>query len=286
VRMEPSPKFALVNLALAWAGKTAVPLDPNLSDAELAKQRAACGVEAVITDIPRLSAIARAMATFALRWLPSSLTTAAHHHTDVIVPADEPVAFSYSNIQANITGLQEVFALGPQDAMTARVSTSDPLTFIQALWWPLLSGTPLRYEKSDGPRGSITVVKQREERFVINHDNAYVRAEMGGAVCVNTADVHYGNEIQRGSKSESMGRPLPGVAVRVVDPATGERVGPEKPGVLQIEAASMGGKINTNSIQDWFNTGDRVSLDAAGFLTRCNLSGAAGVSISERSKKE
>ncbi len=277
VRIELSPLFALVNLALAWAGKTVVLLDPALSDDELAKRRAAANVATVVTEIPKIGVLGKIFATFALRFFPTAVTTKTHNPLAAIIFGPDKISFNTSEIQSNITALQEVFALGSADKMNANVALSDPLTLIQALWWPLLAGAPVHYEKNGGAKGSITVEKEGATRFVLNHDNAYVSTEMGGAVCVNTADVRYGkNEFQAGTKPGSMGRPLPGVTVRVVDTQTGQQLAPGQPGALQIKRFS----------DEWIPTGECAAIDIDGFVDRCNLSNPGGVPIDGRSNKE
>jgi acyl-[acyl-carrier-protein]-phospholipid O-acyltransferase/long-chain-fatty-acid--[acyl-carrier-protein] ligase len=278
VRIAPSPLFALAQLALTWAGKTVVTFDPDTPDDEFARQRAATGVNVVVTDVPKIGAASRCLAAFALRWLPARWLRRASRHAVALLALDSSIAFDHSNIQANITGLQEVFALGPDDTLSARVTASDPLTFIQALWWPLLSGARVRYGKPEPGGGSIAVSREGSERFVLNRANSYIRAELGGAVCVNTADVKYGSEMQLGTKPDSCGRPLPGVAVRVVEMNSQRPQPANTPGLFQIKAASMG-KTPQKRPDGWFDTGECAVIDESGFVTRCNLLTPPDVSI-------
>ncbi|MGD1239381.1 class I adenylate-forming enzyme family protein [Mycobacterium seoulense] len=61
------------------------------------------------------------------------------------------------------------------------------------------------------------------------------------------------------ARAGSVGRPLPGVDVRVVDPATGEDVEPGGVGELWVNSAQ-------NVTEGWLRTGDLARQDADGYL--------------------
>jgi acyl-coenzyme A synthetase/AMP-(fatty) acid ligase len=60
-------------------------------------------------------------------------------------------------------------------------------------------------------------------------------------------------------KSGSVGRANSGVELRVVDPATGEALEPDEPGILQVKAPQL-------ETDGWLHTTDRARIDADGFL--------------------
>jgi acyl-CoA synthetase (AMP-forming)/AMP-acid ligase II len=68
----------------------------------------------------------------------------------------------------------------------------------------------------------------------------------------------------------SVGRPLPGVEVRVVDPTTGDAVPPGMVGELWVK--SEGSVVpgtqaeGTGALAGWFRTGDMISADEEGYL--------------------
>jgi acyl-[acyl-carrier-protein]-phospholipid O-acyltransferase/long-chain-fatty-acid--[acyl-carrier-protein] ligase len=78
---------------------------------------------------------------------------------------------------------------------------------------------------------------------------------------------------QPGSRRGSVGQPLPGVAVRTVDPETGAPRAVGEPGMLLVRAASVFGgylgrpDLTAEVLHDgWYTTGDIAVVDADGFV--------------------
>jgi acyl-[acyl-carrier-protein]-phospholipid O-acyltransferase/long-chain-fatty-acid--[acyl-carrier-protein] ligase len=78
---------------------------------------------------------------------------------------------------------------------------------------------------------------------------------------------------QVGAKRGSIGHPLPGIAVKIVDPDTFEPVPPNEPGLLLVRGPNiMRGYLNkpektADVLRDgWYNTGDIARMDEEGFL--------------------
>jgi long-chain acyl-CoA synthetase len=75
-----------------------------------------------------------------------------------------------------------------------------------------------------------------------------------------------------GARLDSVGRAVPGVAVRVVSLETGEVVGPGEPGEIQARSKSlMAGYLPGKATRDafcegWYRTGDVGYLDSGGWL--------------------
>ncbi|MGX1809147.1 class I adenylate-forming enzyme family protein [Nocardia sp. NPDC055321] len=84
----------------------------------------------------------------------------------------------------------------------------------------------------------------------------YGATEFAGSVCAWTPDLHrrFGAD-----KPGSVGKPLPGVQVRVVDPDTGAEVEVGTRGFLEARVAVLG--------PGWGRTTDLASIDADGFIT-------------------
>jgi acyl-[acyl-carrier-protein]-phospholipid O-acyltransferase/long-chain-fatty-acid--[acyl-carrier-protein] ligase len=98
--------------------------------------------------------------------------------------------------------------------------------------------------------------------------------EMGPVVAVNGIDIEDGPEAQAGRKEGTVGRPVPGVAVRTVDPETFEEVPDGTEGMLLVKGPGLmdgylGDPARTAEamIEGWYKTGDIALIDADGFIT-------------------
>jgi len=120
--------------------------------------------------------------------------------------------------------------------------------------------------------------KEFEETFGIDLLEGYGMTEMSPVVAVNTPGFREGKEIQIGTKHGTVGLPIPGVSVRIVDPET---VGagikaplpPGQEGLLLVKGPNrMIGYLNdpdrtAQVIEDgWYITGDMAKVDEDGFL--------------------
>ncbi|MGV0851984.1 class I adenylate-forming enzyme family protein [Mycolicibacterium phlei] len=95
-----------------------------------------------------------------------------------------------------------------------------------------------------------------EARYRIPIVLAYGATEFAGSLCAWTA------EDQRrfgAAKRHSVGRALPDVELRIVDPETGAELPVDAQGLLEAKVAPMG--------KDWIRTTDIASIDADGFVT-------------------
>jgi acyl-[acyl-carrier-protein]-phospholipid O-acyltransferase/long-chain-fatty-acid--[acyl-carrier-protein] ligase len=112
-----------------------------------------------------------------------------------------------------------------------------------------------------------------EAQFGVRPLEGYGATELSPVAAISLPDVEAGGLRQVGTKAGSVGHPLPGVAVRIVDPETGARVPPETPGLLLIRGPNvMLGYLNEPEktaavLRDgWYNTGDMAVLDNDGFI--------------------
>src|SRR5260370_11446203 len=80
----------------------------------------------------------------------------------------------------------------------------------------------LRYAIVGAERLREPVAAAFKEKFGADLLEGYGCTEMSPVVAVNVPDVEHGREHQRGTRVGSVGHPLPGVAVKIVDPATGD----------------------------------------------------------------
>ncbi|WP_280302026.1 class I adenylate-forming enzyme family protein [Nocardia abscessus] len=95
-----------------------------------------------------------------------------------------------------------------------------------------------------------------ERRYGIPLLWAYGATEFAGSVCAWTPELH---ERFGAQKAGSVGKPLPGVRVRIVDAETGAEVGAGESGLLEAEVAALGSA--------WVRTTDVASVDVDGFVT-------------------
>ncbi len=97
--------------------------------------------------------------------------------------------------------------------------------------------------------------------------------ECSPVVAVNTFDHREPGFFQPGSRRRYVGRPLPGVAVRVVQPDTFEPLGPDTEGLLLVKGPNvMQGYLGRDDLTEaafhdgWYITGDLGFLSEDGFL--------------------
>jgi acyl-[acyl-carrier-protein]-phospholipid O-acyltransferase / long-chain-fatty-acid--[acyl-carrier-protein] ligase len=112
-----------------------------------------------------------------------------------------------------------------------------------------------------------------QDHFGIRPLEGYGCTECSPVVAVNTDDFRAAYFRQVGAKRGTIGHPLPGIGVHIIDPETGARVGVDKPGLLLVRGPNvMTGYLKrpekTAEVlrEGWYNTGDIASLDEDGFL--------------------
>jgi len=112
-----------------------------------------------------------------------------------------------------------------------------------------------------------------ENRFGIRISEGYGASELSPLVSVNVPASRSHAIYQVDQLEGSVGRPVPGVAVRVVDPDTGVELNVNEDGMLLVYGPNvMRGYANRQeltdkSIQDgWYETGDVAHVDDKGFI--------------------
>jgi acyl-[acyl-carrier-protein]-phospholipid O-acyltransferase / long-chain-fatty-acid--[acyl-carrier-protein] ligase len=112
-----------------------------------------------------------------------------------------------------------------------------------------------------------------EDHFGIRPMEGYGCTECSPVVAVNTPGFRAADFRQVGAKRGSIGHPLPGMSIRIVDPETKQPVKPGESGLLLVRGPNvMQGYLNrpdktAEVLHDgWYNTGDMAMVDEDGFL--------------------
>ncbi|HRI12036.1 MAG TPA: AMP-binding protein [Verrucomicrobiota bacterium] len=112
-----------------------------------------------------------------------------------------------------------------------------------------------------------------ESKFGVRPLEAYGCTECSPGVTANTLDFRSTGFRQVGAKAGSVGHPLPGIAVRIVDPITEVSLPVGTPGLLLVRGPNvMQGYLGqpeptAQVLRDgWYVTGDIAALDEDGFI--------------------
>jgi acyl-[acyl-carrier-protein]-phospholipid O-acyltransferase/long-chain-fatty-acid--[acyl-carrier-protein] ligase len=219
------------------------------------------------------------------------------------------VMLTHRNLLSNIDAAMQVFKLTDGDVMIGVLPFFHAFGFTATLWLPLVNGFGVAYhpnpmdaktigDLADSYRGTIIIStptfyssyirkiqpeqfahiryavvgaeKLRQpiaaafkERFGIDLIEGYGCTEMSPVVAVNMPEPRPG----------SVGRPLPGVRARVVDPITGEGPLVDEEGMLLVSGPNrMLGYLDDPDLtatvfhDEWYVTGDIATVDADGFI--------------------
>ncbi len=112
-----------------------------------------------------------------------------------------------------------------------------------------------------------------KEKYGLDLLEGYGCTELAPVVSLNIPDFGEGVYRQTGRKPGTVGHPIPGVAVKVVDPESGEPLPHEEEGMLLVKGPGrmlgyLGQPEKTAEVLrgDWYVTGDIASIDEEGFI--------------------
>jgi acyl-[acyl-carrier-protein]-phospholipid O-acyltransferase / long-chain-fatty-acid--[acyl-carrier-protein] ligase len=118
-----------------------------------------------------------------------------------------------------------------------------------------------------------SVAQSFQEKFGLELLEGYGCTEMAPVVCANGPDFEAGKDTQKSNKPGTVGRPLPGIAVKVVDPSTLQPLPQDQEGLLLVKGANrmMGylgqpEKTAEVAVDGWYVTGDIAAIDDEGFV--------------------
>ncbi len=112
-----------------------------------------------------------------------------------------------------------------------------------------------------------------ERRFGVRPVEGYGTTELSPVGSTNIPPQRLRDPWHKGYKEGTVGQPLPGIAVKVVDLDTGEELGPGKSGMLLVKGSNvMQGYLHqpeqtAEVLRDgWYVTGDIAEIDEDGFI--------------------
>ena len=112
-----------------------------------------------------------------------------------------------------------------------------------------------------------------EDRFGVRPMEGYGATELAPVITLSLPDVEVDGVRQHGSKVGSVGHPVPGVVIKVVDPESGAELKAGEPGLMLVKGPNvmlgyLGRPDKTaEAIRDgWYVTGDIGVLDDDGFI--------------------
>ncbi|MGB9605145.1 MAG: AMP-binding protein, partial [Bryobacteraceae bacterium] len=131
----------------------------------------------------------------------------------------------------------------------------------------------LRYPIAGGEKLPLALAQAFEEKFGVPLLEGYGVTETSPVVAVNVPDLEGARWWERTRKPGTVGRPIPGVAVRIVDPFSGAPLPAGREGLLLVKGPCcmlgyFGEPERTRAAfrEGWYVTGDIAALDEEGFL--------------------
>ena len=131
----------------------------------------------------------------------------------------------------------------------------------------------LRFVMVGAEKLKPALAEEFQTKFTVMPMEGYGCTELSPIVSVNMPDFNHDSVIQKAQKLGSIGLPLPGIAVKIVDQNTHMSLGPNQDGLLMIKGPNvMKGYLNDPAktaqvISDgWYQTGDVARMDEDGFI--------------------
>lgn len=119
----------------------------------------------------------------------------------------------------------------------------------------------------------LDLAEQFREKFGLMPSEGYGTTETSGPACVNVADHRCGMVQQKGTKLGTVGRPMPGIVARAIDPDSKQPLPTGTEGIVCIKGGNiMLGYLNhpekTAAVlkDGWYETGDMGFVDDEGFV--------------------
>jgi acyl-[acyl-carrier-protein]-phospholipid O-acyltransferase/long-chain-fatty-acid--[acyl-carrier-protein] ligase len=200
-----------------------------------------------------------------------------------VLPLFHSFGFTVTMWLPLISGLGAIYHPNPMDAKTigeiaeqyrATLLISTP-TFFSAYIrrCSRKQFATLRYAIAGAERLSSQIAKAFKDKFGLELLEGYGCTELAPVVSVNIPDVIDGTERQIGNKPGTVGRPIPGVAVKIIDVASEQPLPCDREGLLLVKGENrMMGYLGQPELtaqvmrDNWYITGDIASIDEDGFI--------------------
>jgi acyl-[acyl-carrier-protein]-phospholipid O-acyltransferase/long-chain-fatty-acid--[acyl-carrier-protein] ligase len=183
-----------------------------------------------------------------------------------------------------LSGIGAVYHFNPLDAKTVGKLVGDYQTSILMATPTFLSAYIRRCEKEQfqslrmvtvgAEKLKESLAKEFNDKFGVVPMEGYGCTELSPVVSINLPDYDKTGDLQKAQQQGTIGLPLPGIAVKVVDQNTGETLAAEKDGLLLVRGPNvMKGYLNqpqktSQVIRDgWYTTGDIARIGSDGFIT-------------------
>lgn len=131
----------------------------------------------------------------------------------------------------------------------------------------------LRYVVVGAEKLKTRLAEAFAERFGLRPLEGYGATELSPVATLSLPHVTAGGVFQKGWKDGCVGLPIPGVAVKIVDPDTGANLPTGEAGLLMVKGANVMvgylGKpeLTAETVKDgWYSTGDVARIDEEGFV--------------------
>ncbi|MBO7299673.1 MAG: MFS transporter [Kiritimatiellae bacterium] len=131
----------------------------------------------------------------------------------------------------------------------------------------------LRFILAGAEKLKESLIKTYEEKYGVRPYEAYGVTELSPGIAVSVPHGTGGGIVQEGWKTGRVGLPCPGIAMKVLDPDTGEEMAPGEPGLLYLKGPNvMLGYLQREDLTSevlkdgWYCTGDIAFIDEDGFV--------------------
>lgn len=187
-------------------------------------------------------------------WLPACLGMGAVYH--------------YTPLEARAVGqlaekFKATFLLGTPTFIASWMRRVEPEKF-KTLRYVVVGAEKLRED----------VAKAFQEKYGLFPLEGYGATELSPVASINIPNIDWPGNKQIGTKPGTVGMPVPGVFMKVVDPVSGAELGPDEPGLILVKGPNvmkgyLGDEANTKAViqNGYYVTGDIGRIDEDGFVT-------------------